>query len=305
MKGLARIRPVNIIIVLATQLLVYLAFVLPISLGDAQGVEYPAFKYYFIISIITCIVTIGGYVINDIYDVEIDKVNKPHRAIKNLVLWAWIYKILFVVGLALVSYVSYHLSNIYYTPVYIVSWLVLNQYSKRWKCTVLIGNIVVALMSSLAVLIVLAPAFSIYLSYEEETFNRFFIPVIYYTLMAFMISLLREIVKDMEDLDGDKLAGCKTLVVQAGIVKAKVFTQFFHIATIVCSMIFAYIFFAMGRFVWVGFILVLLLILAYQMFKLKEGRGPNEFRKIQKLYKLIMGLGILVFLIEPYFSVGI
>lgn len=305
MKGLSRIRPLNILIVLATQLLVYVAFVLPISLGDLPGIEYPPFYCYFIIALITCIVTIGGYIINDIYDIEIDKINKPDKVMLNPVFWNQVYKVLFVIGLILVLFLSYQLSNIFYTPIYILAWLILQQYSKRWKCKVLIGNVVVALLSSLSVLTVLAPAFSIYLTYEEETFKLFFTPLIYYTLMAFMISLLREMVKDIEDVEGDKKNACKTLAVQAGIVKSKVYTQFLQLTTIVFSLMFAYVFFDMRRHIWVGFIFFLILLLVYQMYKLNVGQDPKDFRSVQKFYKLLMVIGILVFLVEPYFGVGI
>ena len=161
MKWLNRIRPVNLLIILATQLLVYLLYVLPISIGDIFEQDYPSFQYYLIIAIITCIVTSGGYIINDIFDSEIDKMNKPDKAMLEVGRWMLVYKVLFVMGLCLVFYVSYKLENLYFTPIYLLTWFTLYQYSKRLKCTPLIGNVVVAFLSSAAVLIVMAPAFHI------------------------------------------------------------------------------------------------------------------------------------------------
>lgn len=300
MKWLARIRPLNIIIVLATQLLVYLFFILPIAIGDAASAEYPPFHYYLVIAIITCIVTVGGYIINDIYDIEIDRVNKPLKVMLKPKSWVIVYKILFLIGLALVVYLSVQLSNIFYTPIYLISWVLLNVYSKKLKCLPLIGNVVVALMSACAVVAIIAPAFSIYMTFDEESLRLIFLPMIYYTIMAFMLTLVREIVKDLEDIEGDKLQGCRTLAVASGVTKTKVFTQFFHSVIIFFSMAFMYIFYGIERHIWVGFIALLILLLLWQAYRLSVGRGPKDFRKIQRLYKLMMVAGIIVFLLEPY-----
>lgn len=300
MKWLERIRPLNLLIVLATQLLVYLFYVLPISIGDILHTDYPPFKYYLIIAIITCIVTAAGYIINDIFDSEIDKVNKPSKALYDVKTWMTVYKVLFVIGLSLVVYVSFQLKSWFFTPVYILTWVLLYQYSRYLKCKPLIGNVLVALLSSAAVLIVMAPAFHIYVMFEEDQYYLIFLPVYYYTIMAFMLSLLREIVKDMEDLEGDKSQNCRTIAVQAGIIKTKLIVQFFTFCTIFFSAGFAYIFFENNRMIWVCFIGVLILLLFFQAYRLKKEGGPKAFRSIQKFYKLIMVLGILCFLLEPY-----
>ncbi len=299
MRWLARIRPVNMVIIVLTQLLVYVAYVLPISIGDPLQ-NYPPFIYYLLITLITCIVVAGGYIINDIFDIEIDKINKPHSVLQQPKKWMFVYKSLFIMGLILVVYVSFRLNELLFTPIYILTWLVLLHYSKRWKCKPLIGNVVVALLSSAAVLIVLAPGFSIYITYETEHFKDLFLPVIYYTAMAFMLSLMREIVKDMEDVEGDRTLHCRTLVVSAGLTKTKVLVHFFHLVTILFSLGFAYVLWEAGRIYWVGFIGLLSIVLFWQMLRINKGGAPKDFKSIQKMYKVLMVIGILFFLIEPY-----
>ena len=302
MKWLKRIRPTNLLIIIATQLLVYLFYALPISIGDIFNSDYPSFKYYVVIAFITCIVTSGGYIINDIFDSEIDKINKPSRALYNVKEWKRVYKALFIIGLVLVFYVSYQLENLYFTPIYILTWFVLFQYSKNLKCKPLIGNVIVAFLSSASVLLVIAPALHIYLRFDEEQFNLIFLPIYYYTLMAFMLSLLREIVKDMEDVEGDKSQNCRTMAVQAGMNRTKYVVQFFTLCTILFSAGFTYIFSVNDRISWVYFIGIIILLLFFQAYRLNRGGAPKEFHSIQKFYKIMMILGILFFLVEPYLA---
>ncbi len=300
MKWLHRIRPINILIILATQLLVYLFYSLPISIGDVFHTDYPSFKYYFIIAVITCIVVTAGYIINDIFDSEIDKINKPKKAISNPSRWMIVYKALFIIGLSLVVFVSYQLKVIYFTPIYLLTWFLLYQYSRRLKCMPLIGNLVVALLSSAAVLIVMAPAFHIYKTFDDQAYYFIFLPVYYYTIMAFLLSFMREVVKDMEDVNGDGSQKCQTMAVKFGLKITRTIVQGLHLITIVLSIGFAWLFLGVDRLIWVGFIGILIILLLFQMVRLNKASAQSSYRKIQKFYKLIMVMGILVFLLEPY-----
>jgi 4-hydroxybenzoate polyprenyltransferase len=172
----------------------------------------------------------GGYVINDYFDVDIDEVNKPHSMVVGKIIsrrWAMAWHfMLSTSGLMLTFFALISLSQWYLIVFNGVAVLLLWLYSTKYKKIFLIGNFLIALLVSWSILIVffskmdpmdlLAPN-----STRQLQLFRF---SVLYAGFAFLSTLARELVKDVEDREGDRRFGCKTLPILWGLPVAKLFT---------------------------------------------------------------------------------
>ena len=156
----------------------------------------------------TIMITAAGYVINDYYDVKIDYVNKPERVVVGRFLKRRpviiLHATLNTLGVLAGVLVLWQIGAINFFVVGLL-WL----YSNQLKRLPLLGNLTVALLTGLSV-------FVVYVLYRESIFL-----FATYAFFAFFISLIREIIKDMEDVEGDKKFDCKTLPIAIGIRKSK------------------------------------------------------------------------------------
>lgn len=246
-----------------------------------------AFSYYFfvakifdstlflMVSSILCI-TAGGYVINDYFDIKIDKINKPQKKLIDHFITKRealsLYFLLNILGLIFIINVSLLLFLIFLTVIFLL-WL----YSFRLKKVALIGNITVAILASLPLIIM-------QLYYFPSSNN-----LIFYAYFAFGITLLREIVKDIEDITGDQSEGGNTLPIRLGIPKTIIFLN------LISVVYFASIFYLFILILKIDLLLIALLSIVFLVFiTLLNGTksGPN-YHLISNILKLFMFLGII------------
>jgi len=163
----------------------------------------------FVLASSTAIIAAAGYIINDYYDIKIDLINKPSRVVigKNITrrYALFFHSILSFIGVALGFVLSWKLGVINFLSAFLL-WV----YSNNLKRQPFIGNFVVAWLTSISIVLV---------NILYDVSNSL---VIIYALFAFFMTLIREIVKDMEDLKGDNTFGCRTLPIVWGIRKTKV-----------------------------------------------------------------------------------
>lgn len=157
----------------------------------------------------TVSIAAAGYIINDYYDVKIDYINKPDRVVigKNITRrYAILFHVLLsIFGIIVGGYLSLAIAAINILSVFLL-WL----YSNYLKRLPFIGNFTVALLTALAIYVV------------DVLYRTHSLLVIIYAVFAFFMTLVREIIKDMEDLRGDNTFGCRTLPIVLGIRKTKV-----------------------------------------------------------------------------------
>ena len=301
-KYLNIFRWINIFIVILSMALVLLFMVFPLlGLGWFEHGLCPGKFMLLVFS--TVFIAIGGNIVNDIYDINADSINKPG---KNLVgkgvsvSTAWVlYWVFTIVGLLLGTLLSLVVGQINYALIFLFSAGLLWFYSQKYQCQPLVGNIVVSALSAITLgLVWLFQFFA--LSNEAEVFasvqgsfaivNRM---VLIYMSFAFITSLIREVVKDIEDFKGDDRFGCRTFAVTYGIEKAKILAKVVLLIAAISVLGIQFYFFKLGfeMHYWYFFILDVLFALAiFKMFKAKEG---NDFSAVSKLIKLIMFVGIL------------
>ena len=243
--------------------------------------------------VLSCIlIAAGGYVINDIEDVGIDRINKPEKTyvgtnIKINTAYS-LYLALTLTGISIGFYLSFCNGIRYVGVINLVVAGLLYFYSTSYKCIPVLGNVIVAIITALSVAIVVLP--------EPVMMNDG--PVLVfctgYAFFAFLMTFIRESLKDMEDLEGDHAHGCKTLPVVAGTKTVKV-TAF--LLTALSILIIAKIQWSTKQwdtivpFTFITALIQLPLIwLSIQIIKAHDKKG---FHACGNLSKLIMFTGII------------
>jgi len=234
-----------------------------------------------IFSVIT--INAGGNVINDIYDLEIDKINRPLRPLpagRITIRNAWIYTlILFTAGSLAAAFISW--STFVIAGPLSISLLI--AYSAKLKGKPLIGNIVVSFMLGLAFI------------YVGSAFGK--IPeTLVMAGLAFGFTLIREIVKDLEDMSGDAQAGARTLP----LVLGELGTQYLLLILILLFMLLDVLPYIMGQYNQIYLYLVLWgvnLPLLVSAFILWQKASQKNYSRVQLFLKLdiFVGLAALYF----------
>ena len=287
------IRLPNLIMIAATQFLVRYCLIIPAFLTEKKVTgEMPLHlnKIQFLLLVLsTLLIAAGGYIINDIYDTEIDEINRPGknvigRNISEASAMKWYYAFT-LPGILFGFIVAFQIDKISMAAIPLFCALSLYMYSTFYKKRFVIGNIIIALVTSLSVLLI---------GLFEPEFYRNIIYLLYYSAFAFEMSLIREIIKDAEDLDGDERAQCKTIPVKLGLTKTK-----FIIVSLITFTI-ATIVFVLHKDFWqntvinfwnlVAIFTVPLLALMYLVASAKE---KNDYHYASLFSKIFMSFGIL------------
>lgn len=286
------IRWPNLFFIALTQLLFYYAVYQPIF----QKNNDHTFSWLLIASIS---IAAAGYIINDYFDLNIDQINKPHKNVFAKIIhrrWAIIWHlVLSMIGI-FATVVAVGFNKWYLILANILCVALLWFYSTSFKRKLLLGNLLIALLTSWTVLI-------LFFAFTEprqaligsnQLTIKFFRIAFLYAGFAFIISLIREAIKDMEDLEGDAKYGCRTLPIVAGIRATKIYVVIWSVVLIASLVIFQlYVL----QFLWwyeivYGFAFVIF-PLTYLVWKLAKAKQRTEFAYLSRLGKMIMFTGIL------------
>ncbi len=256
------------------------------------------------------VIVAGGYIINDIYDIETDKINKPKSRIINKKISTQsatkAYYILNLTGIISGFYAAYQVNKLILGFIFIFFAYSLWEYAKNYKTTFLIGNLQVAFLTSLSIftlaLFDLVPKGITNENGSKMIFNI----IILYAGFSFIISLIREIIKDLEDIEGDKKIGANTLAINYGLTKTKKLTTtliFIPIFGIAYFQYFQYSVlsstFSVNLQYWgINFIAVLYtsllqILLIILLIKIRKSNTKSDFYFLSVICKIIMLVGIL------------
>jgi 4-hydroxybenzoate polyprenyltransferase len=291
----------NLVYIVLTQVLLQYCIVIPIYAQSGLEASLQGWEFTLLCAS-TVLIAAAGYIINDYFDINIDIVNKPDKMVVDRIIkrrWAIVWHLLLTtIGIALGFYVAYQIHIIELGFLQIICAALLWFYSTSYKRQAIIGNVVISLLTALSVVVV---GF-----YERQIYERVdalfsfegrrLIQIIgAYAVFAFLISWVRELVKDMEDLIGDSKDGCKTLPIIWGINKAKQFTQVIVIALLfllVCISVFAVM-----KGWYIPSLYILVTVCAPLIFKvyipLLQATAPAAFHQISTWIKIIMLTGVL------------
>ena len=227
MKYLSILRPVNLLIVAVTMLMMRFLLISPAA--AKFGLQLTLTNWEFCVLILSCVlIAAGGYVVNDLYDVAADDVNKPGvnligRVISTSHGW-WLYAWTSGLGLLAGLFSSLAAGDIKLISIQIVAAVSLYLYAASLKRITLLGNVLVAIIVALSVVTPAVFEPSVYaLDRPADWYAAGFIWtwVLIMTLFSFLLTLVREIVKDIEDQEGDKLREDATIAIVWGTEAAR------------------------------------------------------------------------------------
>ena len=234
------IRLPNLIMIALLQFFLRTYFVLPIMNSFSLNLVLTDVQFY-LLMLMTSLIAAAGYIINDYFDLKIDYVNRSENeiiignSIKRRVAM-FLHIVLSAVGVLIGCYLAYvlHIWVIALAPLLVVGLLWF--YSTDYKRQFLIGNLVLAFLSifPILILILFEPSiFQAYFSYEyRQVAILIFKVLLYFSFIAFGISLVYALLKDLHDLPGDEAVNAKTLPILAGETTAKMTITFISVAII-------------------------------------------------------------------------
>ena len=262
---------------------------IPLALADWQ---------YGLLVLSTILLAAGGYVINNIYDQETDSVNKPNNVIVGRsISETQAYNLYFALTVSGVA-IGFYLSNVIQKPgfasIFILIAATLYLYASSLKQMLLIGNIVVALLLSFSVIII--GIFDLYpatVLENQQQMKIFFSILLDYAVFAFMINILREMIKDIEDMDGDYNQGMNTLPIAIG--KLRTCKIIFVLSIIPVLSILLYINKYLLDLLWVTIYILLFVCGPLILFTIKmlKANTKKDFHFLSLLLKFILLFGIL------------
>jgi 4-hydroxybenzoate polyprenyltransferase len=295
------IRSLNLLFIVLTQVLFYYFVVIPIF-NDA--VETPPLNgiNFILLCFSSVLVAAAGYIINDYFDLNIDRINKPDKLVVEkiinrrwAILWHWILSLL---GVAIGFYIGFRENIFWIGFANLFCVIALWFYSTTFKKKLLTGNILISLLTAWVVLVVgfaehykVMDNLNIYGGVDRSKLLRF---TFLYSGFAFIISLVREVIKDIEDMDGDAKFGCKTMPVVWGVIVSKVFAATWLVvllATVIIVMIYM-----LQLSWWVPAIYCLILVILPLLMilrKISSAQKIEDYHRISNLLKIVMLTGIL------------
>jgi len=287
------IRWQNIVFIILTQVLFY--FFIYRSLYDGAG-TLPQFIWLVIASV--CIAS-AGYIINDYFDLNIDHINKPHKNVVDSIIsrrWVIFWHMFLSMAGILATAIAVSFQKWYLILANIVCVILLWFYSTSFKKQYLLGNIVISVLTAWTILILFfakipfGEAFGI----TEPTTAKFFRVTFLYAGFAFLISIIREAIKDVEDMDGDRRYGCRTLPIVSGVVATKIYTSVW-IVVLIAALVTLQLYILQFQW-WIAVfytVLFVILPLLYLFFKHLKAKTAAEFAALSRITKWIMFTGIL------------
>jgi 4-hydroxybenzoate polyprenyltransferase len=230
-----------------------------------------------ILSFSTVCIAAAGYIINDYFDIKIDIINKPGQVIIGRYLkrrWAiGLHQILNGLGCLGGLYLSK-----WVFLVNVLSATLLWFYSSQFKRQPFIGNLIVAFLTGLSLLVLAV--------YFRQNWDL----VLIYAVFSFVITLVREVIKDMEDVRGDAQFGCRTLPIIWGIRRTKTFL-YVLIASFIASL-FVIADALNNRHLDLIFLFMLLPV-GWLVYRLVYADTKRDFYFLSQLCKIIMLMGVL------------
>ncbi|HRX93493.1 MAG TPA: geranylgeranylglycerol-phosphate geranylgeranyltransferase [Chitinophagaceae bacterium] len=241
----------------------------------------------------------AGYIINDYFDINIDEINKPGKMVVDKVInrrWAiaWHFVLSFA-GIVLTVLAVPVLEKWYLIVANIFCVLLLWFYSTRFKKQLLTGNVIISLLTAWTILIIFYSKTGAGFVNQEVNYHRFFRVAFLYAGFAFISSLIREAIKDMEDMPGDAKYKCRTMPIVWGVNTTKVYVAVWLIVLLaILVVVQVYILeFKKWWFAVVFCVLAIIVPLVYIFYKLFGANTVNDFHKLSRWIKLVMLAGIL------------
>lgn len=295
------IRWQNLVLILLIQVLIkYVLF----NTIDALSLALSDFNFGLLVLATVCIAAAGN-IINDIYDLETDQINKPDRVIidkhiSEKTAFNW-YVILTIIAVGIGFYLANQVQKTGFAVIFIGISALLYMYATHLKQATIIGNLVIAGLVSMVILVVglfdLLPV----ITAENQLLQLGFFKILMdYAIFALMINLCREILKDIEDIDGDHAMEMRTLPIVIGRLRA---TKVVFALSILLQFLIVYYIISEIYEYYIAVVYFLLCIVAPLLvfsIKIFTAETKKEFQHLSNLLKFVMLFGVLSILLYPF-----
>ncbi len=296
---LALVRWPNLLFIAITQMLFVYCIVHPI-IYQAGAVPNVRGQYFVLLIIASVLIAAGGYIINDYFDLNIDQVNKPDKlVVAKLISRRWVifwHLFLSIVGVVMGFYIDWFTRVRFLGIANLGCVGLLFLYSISLKKKLLSGNVIISLMTAWVIIVIswcetsnlLQP--SLRGLFTEKITRISFL----YAGFAFIISLIREVIKDMEDIEGDRRFGCNTMPITLGINATKVFVAVWLV--VLASALSAVQFYSFVLKWWwsAAYCIMFIIVPLIYVFKLLlKASASRDYHRLSSLVKGIMFTGIL------------
>lgn len=292
------IRWPNLFFILLAESLFHFCIYKPLFPATGEATDFS----FYLILVSNILIAAGGYVINDYFDINIDQINKPEKVVVGshisrrwVIFWHMCFSILAIYILVMVfpfkEYWHLHLCNV-------TSIILLWFYSTNFKKDFLIGNVIIAILTAWSISVVYFSKFTFAAIAHPVATNAkgitFFKLMLLYSIFAFILTLIREALKDMEDVEGDKKFGCKTLPIVWGLKPTKVYVAIWLIVVIVALFVIQLLVIPFGWWVEILYCIIAIITpLSIVLFKLKSSFSSDHFKQLSMWIKVAMFFGIM------------
>lgn len=293
------IRWKNLLIIALVQVLIKYALFLPF------GIDITLNWFGFLLLVLSTLsIAAAGYVINDVYDVETDLVNRPDRVIvgKSVSekLANNLFIILNVIGVLIGFYLSHLVGKSGFFALFVIISALLYVYASYLKQTLLIGNIVVSILVALSLIIVGIFELLPVITPQNQTTQLTMFKVLFdYAIFAFIINFIREIAKDIQDVDGDHKSGMNTLPIVIGRDRAKNVLFVLSLLPILAVVYYLSTYLYKHTVVVIYFLILVIAPLILISIKIFSSKTKKDYQFISSLLKIVMLTGMLSMLLYP------
>lgn len=295
------IRWQNLLLIALAQVLIKYALLDPFK--ETYGVETALTPIGMVVLVLaTLCIAAAGYIINDIQDVEADLINKPENVVIDKHISEKSATNLFitfnVIGVALGYYLAYSINQTGFFALFVIISGLLYLYSTFLKQLLIIGNVVISILVGFSLIMVALFDLLPMITDTNREIQVFFLELILdYAIFAFMINLLREFVKSLEDVEGDHKVGVQSLPIVLGRERA---TKLIFLLSLIPTLL---VIFYVSSYLFkqtlvVGYFLALIVApLIYANIKLYSADSKTEYKHISSVLKVVMLTGILSLLL--------
>ena len=296
----------NLLIVAATQYAMRYLIIYPMLNMNGFELQLDNFSFFLLVLATMC-VTAAGYVINDYFDTKTDLLNRPREVIVGKKIsrrTAMIFHIVLnAVGVLLGTYVSFLIGVPMLSFIFLLTTGILWFYSTTYKRQFFVGNFIVAVLTAMVPLMVvvfeiplLNKTYGLIMLRNNASFLYIFGWVGGFAYFAFFMTLIREIIKDTEDFEGDQAFGLNTLPIAIGVRKTKLIL-YVLINFVIVSLVYINITYLKDSVSLIYMLFTIIFSLVFLQYKLYNAHKQKHYHVASNLTKFIMLFGILYALV--------
>lgn len=290
----------NLLLIIGTQLLIKYALFETFGISTTlSGLEF------FLLCLATVCIAAAGNIINDVYDIETDRINKPQKQVvgkkisEKAALTA--YVILTTLGVGLGFYLSNLIGKPGFSAIFIIISALLYLYATHLKNILVAGNLIVSALVAMVIIIMgLFELFPAITPQNQQTQSIIFSILLDYAFFAFMINWLREMVKDQQDITGDYNTGRNTLPIALG--KSRTNTIIFVVGLIPVAAIVHYMYTYLFTNLYAVLYALILIVgpLLYFLSTVLNSKTKGHYARLSLILKIIMVFGLVSIGLYPF-----